>query len=116
MKKLISLIFVMVLAFTLTSCQDKHKELFKITDRVVESLYTTYEHYDMFGKHIEYTSDGEYHIMPTGRLINVRIERAATDKEYEDLLKALQKHYKDNPRVKKVYRCQAGTLMIDCRN
>lgn len=117
MKTIVKCLGLFLILFAITSCHEiKNKELYEITDRVVESLYTTYEHYDMFGKHIEYTKDKEYHIMPTGRLINVRIERVATDKEYEQLLEELQDHYKNNSKVNRVYRCQAGTIMIDCRN
>lgn len=48
--------------------------------------------------------------------VNVRIEHEASDKEYEDLHEDLQSHYKGNSHVNQVYRCQAGTLMINCRN
>lgn len=65
---------------------------------------------------MEYTSDGEYRIMPLGRLINVRIERSVSDKDYYRLLEDLQSHYKNDSRVNDVYRCKAGTIMIDCRN
>lgn len=117
MKKIFNVLLIIAFTLTLSSCNEiKHKELFKITDKVVESLYTEYESYGMFGGKEEYTSDREYKVMPIGRLVNVRIEREATDKEYEDLLEDLQSHYKGNRHVNQVYRCQAGTLMIDCRN
>ena len=38
------------------------------------------------------------------------------DEEYESLRKALESHYSGDSRVNRVYRNQAGTLMIDCRN
>ena len=117
MKKIFNILLVIAFTLTLSSCNEiKHKELFKITDKVVESLYTEYESYGLFGGKEEYTSDREYKVMPIGRLVNVRIEHEATDKEYEDLLEDLQSHYKGNSHVNQVYRCQAGTLMIDCRN
>lgn len=117
MKKILNVLLIIAFTFALSGCNEiKHKELFKITDRVVESLYTEYESYGMFGGKEEYTSDREYKIMPIGRLVNVCIERDASDKEYEDLLEDLQSHYKGNKHVNRVYRCQAGTLMIDCRN
>ena len=96
MRKILNILLVIVLTLSLSGCNEiKHKELFKITDKVVESLYTEYESYGMFGGKEEYTSDREYKVMPIGRLVNVRIEHEATDQ---------------------VYRCKAGTLMIDCRN
>jgi len=118
MKRIITFLSSLVIAcIVFTSCNEiKHKELFTITDDYVESLYTTYESYGMFGGLERYTSDMEYKVMPIGRLVNVRIEEVATDKEYEELLEDLQKHYKGNSHVNNVYRCQAGTIMIDCRN
>lgn len=100
------------LAF-LSGCS-RHKDLYKITDKFVESLYTEYESYGLGGTQ-EYTPDRAYKVMPIFRLINVRIEKAASDDEYEDLINDLKAHYKGNPHVNDVYRCQAGTIMIDCR-
>lgn len=102
----------------LSSSSYKHRELYGITDRYVDSLYTTYESYGLVSRSKEYTSDGKYRVMPIGRLVNVRIESydADDDSDYKSLLKNLQKHYHGDSRVKDVYRCQAGTLMIDCRN
>ena len=58
MKTIVKCLSLFLILFAITSCHEiKNKELYEITDRVVESLYTTYEHYDMFGKHIEYTKD-----------------------------------------------------------
>lgn len=96
----------------------KYHELYNITDEFVEELQTTYESYGLVGgmEHEKYTENGEYKVLPIGRLINVRIERVATDEEYESLLKALESHYSDDPRVNQVYLNQAGTIMIDCRN
>lgn len=51
-----------------------------------------------------------------GRLVNVKIEHEATDEEYEALRAALESHYADDERVTEVYRCRAGTIMIDCRH
>lgn len=117
MKKTHVVLLAIVIAIVLSGCNEfRNRELFKITDKVVESLYTEYDSYGLYGGAEEYTSDHEYRVMPIGRLVNVRIEREATDEEYEDLLEDLQCHYKGNSYVNDVYRCQAGTLMIDCRN
>lgn len=113
MKKLyiffISLIFVI-------GCSPSKKELFKETDVFVQSLETTYESYGIFGGAAITTSDGLYTITPIGRLINVKIQKAVSDDEYEELREDLEEHYKDDVRVNKVYICQGGTVMIDCRN
>ena len=118
MKKFIAIIVAFVAIATFASCENKHKELFSITDEFVENLQTTYKSYGLLGgvDKTKYTKDKEYKIFPIGRLINVRIERPASDEEYENLLKILKKHYANDTRVNDVYRCNAGTLMIDCRN
>ena len=116
MKKLLLLIITSVL---LCSCnQIKYGDVFKITDDFVEQLHTRYESYGSLGgfKHTQFTEDLEYKIVPIGRLINVRIERVASDEEYEDLRRELELHYSKDYRVNDVYRNQAGTIMIDCRN
>ena len=94
------------------------KSLFEKTDKLVNSLYTTYNSYGVLGgsDFEETTSDGYYRIMPIGRLINVKIQQAADSKEYEKLEKKLKKYYKNSSRVRDVYICQGGTIMIDCRN
>lgn len=109
-------VIICVFCLGLLSGCSKYKELYKITDKFVESLYTDYESYGLFGGHNEYTPDHAYKVMPIGRLINVRIEKVASDEEYEDLIDDLKWHYKGNSHVNDVYRCKAGTIMIDCRN
>ena len=116
MNKIVVFIFVVV---ALCGCNSiKYGELFEITDEFVEKLQTTYQSYGVFGgmDDTKYTKDREYKVFPMGRLINVRIERYADDGEYESLRKALESHYSGDSRVNQVYRNQAGTIMIDCRN
>ncbi|MBN9483843.1 MAG: hypothetical protein BGO70_09570 [Bacteroidetes bacterium 43-93] len=112
-----------LLIYTLTvlliaGCSRSKSKLYKETDSFVESLSTTYESYGLFGgtEHSKTTEDGKYKITPIGRLINVKIMEAAGDGEYEDLKDDLEGHYKGDARVNKVYICQAGTIMIDCRD
>ena len=112
-QKILSYLFIGV--FFCSCSKIKNKELYEITDRVVDSLYTTYQSYGLQGES-EYTKDNEYKVMPIGRLVNVRIEHEATDEEYDELIEELKSHYKGDSRVNNVYRCQAGTIMIDCRN
>jgi hypothetical protein len=116
MKKYLVVFFLL---FVLCSCNNiKYGELYSITDEFVENLQTTYQSYGMLGgvEYTKYTKDKEYKVFPMGRLINVRIERYADDSEYESLRKALESHYSGDSRVNQVYRNQAGTIMIDCRN
>ena len=96
----------------------QNPELYEKTDHFVEQLQTTYESYGVLGatKFKVVTSDGEFQIMPAGRLINVKILRVTEPGEYEQLRQRLESHYKDDPRVNRVYIAQAGTVMIDCRN
>lgn len=116
MKKILIFIVALVL---LCSCSNiKYGELFEITDEFVEKLQTTYQSYGLLGgmEYTKYTKDKEYKVFPMGRLVNVRIEHYADDEEYESLRKALESHYSGDRRVNQVYRNQAGTIMIDCRN
>lgn len=108
-----------ILLVALCGCNNiKYGELYTITDEFVEKLQTTYQSYGMLGgmEYTKYTKNKEYKVFPMGRLINVRIERYADDDEYESLRKALESHYSGDRRVNQVYRNQAGTIMIDCRN
>jgi hypothetical protein len=43
-------------------------------------------------------------------------KKVAESGEYEELKQDLKDHYEGNPKVNDVYICQAGTIMIDCRN
>lgn len=104
--------------FLFSSCNPEKQELYSHIDFLIEQLNTRYESYGLLGGQDDtrYTDDGTYKIMPMGRLINVRIEHVANDEEYEKLLNDLEIHYKNDNRVNKVYRCAAGTIMVDCRN
>jgi hypothetical protein len=115
MKKII---IYSILLITALGCSQSKKDLYEITDKFVLSLETTYESYGMLGgsKFSETTSDGLYTVTPIGRLINVKIQKVVSDKEYESLRKSLEKHYKNDSRVNKVYVNQGGTIMVDCRN
>lgn len=128
MRKTKLIIGLLLLSICILSCNgvvgkvksiiDPHTELYQITDGFVVSLQKTYQTYGMFGgkEHTRYTKDGLYKIMPTGRLINVRIEKSVNDSEYEKLKNVLKEHYRNNINVNDVYICGGGTIMIDCRN
>ena len=45
----------------------------------------------------------------------IKIMHSAFDFEYDALRYILKFHYLGNEKVNNVYRCQEGTLMIDCR-
>ena len=115
MKKILIYFIIFIL---IIGCSQSKKELFKEADAFVESLETTYESYGLLGgtDHSITTSDGLYILTPIGRLINVKIQKVVSDDEYEKLRKNLEHHFKNDKRVNKVYICQAGTIMIDCRN
>jgi hypothetical protein len=114
MKKIIYITLITFLA----GCSPSKKELFEITDTFVESLQTTYDSYGILGgrDHLKTTTDGQYQIMPVGRLINVKILKVVNDEVYKDLEEDLKSYYKNDKRVNDVYRNNAGTIMIDCRN
>ena len=110
MKKFILFILLCIMTISCTN-----REWYKHTDDFVNSLYSSYESYGLSGSNV-YTEDGNYKIMPIGRLINVRIEKNVNDNQYKKLLKQIKRHYKNNWKVKNVYICNAGTIMIDCRH
>jgi len=117
-KKLFIKISLFLLCVNLIiGCSFGKRDLFKETDAFVESLYTNYESYGLLGggQYAKTTKDGLYTVMPVGRLINVKIQKAVDVEEYEKLRKSLEKHYKNDKRVNQVYIIQAGTIMIDCR-
>lgn len=115
MKRFIILLSTLF-SLAIISC-DGNKDLYEITDYFISSLYTRYESYGIIGgmDDTRYTSDRKYKVMPTGRLINVRIEDYATSSDYIKLCDKIEKHYKNDPRVQDVYICGGGTIMIDCR-
>jgi hypothetical protein len=112
MKKIIFLLLTFIV-----SCSPSNKELYDITDSLIESLQASYESYGILGgeEHIKKTSDGQYQIMPVGRLINVKILKVVSDDVYEELEEDLKSRYKGDNRVNDVYRNNGGTIMIDCR-
>ncbi len=113
--KRILLILILLFVF---SCNSEKKELFDITDSLVESLQTTYESYGVLGgnEHEKTTKDGLYRVKPIGRLINVKILKPVEDDVYEELKLELKNHYEGNSSVNDVYINNGGTIMIDCRN
>jgi hypothetical protein len=132
MKILLLVILVSILLFS--SCNNQ-KELFKKTDYLVGLLDTTYTSFGFNGKHITFTSDSTYKLSPVGRLIFVKIIKSDNIdddsfeidnvtkepiikylKEYEKLEIKLEKHYKNDKRVRNIYICNGGTIIIDCRN
>lgn len=116
MKAINHILILLIAAVALTACNEiKYKDLFEQTDYFVEQLETTYQSYGLQGEP-RYTSDGEYRIMPIGRLINVRKEKLDGGPSYEDLKDILKSHYKGDNRVNDVFINSYGTIMIDCRN
>ena len=116
---LLHFFFLASALLSLCACDNlKYAELYEITDEFVEELHTDVESYGLLGgvDDTEYTDDGAFRVLPMGRLVNVKIEPEATDEEYEALRAALESHYADDERVTEVYRCRAGTIMIDCRH
>jgi hypothetical protein len=101
------------------ACSSIDDELITITDSFVESLQTDYDSYGVLGglKYKKVTSDGKYQVLPIGRLIDVKIlESDASVEDYTELKEGIGDHYKNDKRVRDVYLCEAGTIMIDCRN
>ena len=94
-----------------------HSNLYEQTDYFVDQLSTTYQSYGLRGPSEKRTTkDGKYSATPMGRLIIVKIEEYVSDDKYKSLRKDLERHYKNDHRVNRVYINQGGTVVIDCRN
>ena len=116
LKALIGIAVASLMLCAMSSC-NTHSNLYESTDYFVEQVSTTYQSYGLQGlSEKRYTTDSKYSVTPMGRLIIVKIEKYATNDEYESLKKDLERHYKKNGRVNRVYINQGGTVVIDCRN
>lgn len=99
-----------------SSCSSR-SNLYEHTDYFVNQLSTTYQSYGLQGlSEKRTTKDHKYSVTPMGRLIIVKIEEYVPDEKYESLRKSLEKRYRRDSRVNKVYINQGGTVVIDCRN
>ena len=116
MKKILFLCFSALCLTLFASCSSR-SNLYEHTDYFVDQLTTTYQSYGLQGLSKKRTTkDSRYSVTPMGRLIIVKIEDYVPDKEYEALQKDLERHYKKDYRVNRVYINQGGTVVIDCRN
>lgn len=106
---------IALLYVTIIAAKPSTNEMLQIADYFVTSLYSDVESYGMLSKYEKYTKDGVYQIKPIGRLVNVKIMKVADDNEYEHLRRFIKNHYKNDNRVRQVYRIRSGTIMIDCR-
>ncbi len=116
MKRLLFLFTCIACLILFSSCNSRG-DLYQQTDYFLEQLSTTYHSYGLQGlSDKRYTKDHKYVVAPVGRLIIVKFEEYATSDEYESLWKDLERHYKNDKRVNRVYINQGGTCVIDCRN
>lgn len=116
MKRVFIILSLLFCSLVLVSCES-HTDLYKQTDYFVGQLSTSYQSYGLQGlSYKRYADGGKYSITPMGRLIIVKIEKYAPDSEYDTLRRILEKHYKGDYRVNKVYINQGGTVVIDCGN
>lgn len=116
MKKGILLCISALCMVLFASCSSR-SNLYEHTDYFIDKLSTTYQSYGLQGlSEKKTTKNSKYSVTPMGRLIIVKIEDYVPDKEYESLCKDLERHYKKDSRVNRVYINQGGTVVIDCRN
>lgn len=111
-------IYFSILAFVV-GCSTSNKELYDITDSFVELSHKIYDVYGILDsvEHIKTTSNGQYQVMPVGRLIKVKILNVSNDDIYDELKEDLESHYKNDKRVNDVYYVNnAKIILIDCRN
>ena len=116
MRKVILLCLSALCMVLFASCSSR-SNLYEHTDYFVDQLSTTYQSYGVQGlSEKKTTKDSKYSVTPMGRLIIVKIEDYVPAHEYESLRKDLERHYKRDSRVNRVYINQGGTVVIDCRN
>lgn len=116
---LMTLLFL--LSITVISCEvfsNEYEEVYQHTDYFIDELETSYYSYGAIGgmKYKKTTQDNHYQIFPIGRLINIKILEEVPFSEYEKLRDKLESRYRNDSRVNQVYICNAGTVMVDCRN
>ena len=91
-------------------------DLYDKIDYFIDELSYNVNSYDwtLAEYYAKYACDGQYRVMPIGRLINIRIEQVVPSYRYTELCNRLKDHYNNNSNVRNVYVCQGGTVMIDC--
>lgn len=115
MKRYIIIIVTSLLTcITIGSCS-QYSNLFKLTDNLVEQIYSSYHG----GKDVPdqeiYTNDGKYIVSYNGgTVIAIDIESDAipTGKHYSMLLDELSEHYSEDPMVEDVYISLGGKVCI----
>ena len=105
-------IFLPALAIALSGCVKEQSALTSAVDYYVEQLSTSVQSYGLRG---DTTETEIYSISALGRLVVVKINEPASDEEYAKLEKFLERKYKSNPAVSRVYINQGGTVVVDCR-
>ena len=121
MKKFILCNIVMLIVMALpmiTACSDddddnnsQYSSLFAKTDYYVNKLGYS----GSGGVDSSDTSDGNYTVSIMGRIIVVK-KKYSSSTTYSELESVLYNRYKSNSKVKDVYKNNAGTITIDCRN
>lgn len=114
MKKILFAIIVL-LCVSCTKIETRFDDLYAKLDPMIEFLdKSRYNSYALF-EDITYTSKREYAILPSGRLIVVKIMNAKSKAEYDILLKELEIRYSNKKCVNDIYHNNSETLTIDCR-
>ena len=95
MKK-VSFIAIFAVLSLASSCNiisdNKNKELYETTDQFVSSLKGEVYSYGMFNSEDYKKTLENWTVTPIGRLINVKINKYASDDEYNNLKEQLKNH------------------------
>ena len=105
-------VLLLTLAIALSGCVKEQSALTSAVDYYVEQLSTLVQSYGLRG---DTTETEIYSISALGRLVVVKINEPASEEEYAKLEKFLERKYKSNPAVSRVYINQGGTVVVDCR-
>ena len=93
---------------------NKYSNLYDLTDQAIHEVCMSTSIFDLPPQ--KFTEDGNYQIIPIGKMVAVKILSDGHDyNDYESLLKNLKKHYKNNYVINGIYINNGGTITIDCR-
>lgn len=111
-------IFIIVaslfICITIGSC-NQYSNLFKLTDNLVEQIYSSYHSGEDVPDQEIYTKDGKYivsYIGGTVIVIDIESDAIPTEKHHSMLLDELSEHYSEEPMVEDVHIGRGGKVCI----
>lgn len=116
-KRILFLSGLIVLMCCFYSCS-KDDDDSTASDSRVTALFVKTDYYvkSTTGAGSSKTSDDLYLVTKLGKLVIVKKNTTSNTITYTEIATALESHYANNSNVKDVFKNNAGTVTIDCRN